>query len=364
MIKSKAVTASPALADRIAALDIGSDTVHLLIGSVEGSGEERYVKHISQAGELLLLGGRVATTGRIGASATNKLEKVVVRLAALGRKRASRLVIGATEALRRAEDGPEIVERLSKACGEPVRILSGAREADLDLAGVGHRLDPTGFQLIIDSGGASTEVTLTDGRHKVAAASLPVGAALLGAGLRGDPPKPLSWALRGLEIGVALACAPDGKPVRAWATGGSAHNLAGLDRTRGKSGPQRLTMSGLSKMASELLAVPSQKLAKRSGEELGRVAILPPGLLIIASVLDHYRLETVTVVPEGVRDGMILAVYDLGGAWWQDQPGDAAPAAGRVRAAVKAPVRRSTRPTAASPKTTPSVAARTPVADS
>ena len=41
MIKSKAVTASPALADRIAALDIGSDTVHLLIGSVEGSGEER-----------------------------------------------------------------------------------------------------------------------------------------------------------------------------------------------------------------------------------------------------------------------------------------------------------------------------------
>jgi exopolyphosphatase/pppGpp-phosphohydrolase len=45
---------------------------------------------------------------------------------------------------------------------------------------------------------------------------------------------------------------------------------------------------------------------------------LPPGLLIIASVLTHYGLDRVTVVPEGLREGMILAVAKLGDDWWRD----------------------------------------------
>ncbi|HEX7490103.1 MAG TPA: hypothetical protein VF337_00175 [Candidatus Limnocylindrales bacterium] len=310
--------------DRIAAIDIGSDTIHLLIGSVAGSDDGPVVTRIEQEGELLLLGGQVAVNGRIGERATADLQKALVRFVSIGRKRASRLAIGATEAMRRAENGPEIVERLGKAAGEPVRILSGAREADLDFAGIVHRLDRAGTQLIVDSGGASTELTMTEGRRKVVSASLPVGASLLGATLRGDPPDALSWALRARQVGAALTAAPAGKPVRAWATGGSAHNLAGLERTRGKSGTQRLTMPALSKLATQLLAVPSRKLAKRSGEDPRRVAILPPGLLIIASVLEHYELTSVTVVPEGVREGMILAVSSLGDDWWLDQP-DPAP---------------------------------------
>lgn len=49
-----------------------------------------------------------------------------------------------------------------------------------------------------------------------------------------------------------------------------------------------------------------------------RVAILPRGLPIIASVLTHYGLDRVTVVPEGLREGMILAVAKLGDDWWRD----------------------------------------------
>jgi exopolyphosphatase/pppGpp-phosphohydrolase len=173
---------------------------------------------------------------------------------------------------------------------------------------------------------------VTEGRHKVTSASLPVGASLLEAALRGDPPEALSWALRAQQIGAALAAAPSGKPVRAWATGGSAHNLAGIERTRGKRGPQVLTMRALSRLADELLSVPSAKLARRSGEDQARVAILPPGLLIIAAVLEHYELKSLTVVPEGVRDGMILAVSKIGDDWWRDLPGSgAAPLLGSAR---------------------------------
>jgi exopolyphosphatase/guanosine-5'-triphosphate,3'-diphosphate pyrophosphatase len=306
--------------ERIAAIDIGSDTIHLLVGSVAESEDGPVVDRFQQDGQLLLLGGRLAVKGRIGTRATSDLEKALIRLVAVGRRRAARVVVGATEALRRAENGPEIVERLSTAAGEPVRVLSGAREAELDFEGIVHRLDPAGTQLAIDSGGASTEITLTEGRRRTDSASLPVGAALLGATLRGDPPEALSWALRAQQIGTALAAAPTGKPVKAWATGGSAHNLAGLERTRGKSGPQVLTLRSLGHMAQELLTLSSKKLAKRSGEDPGRVAILAPGLLIVAAAMEHYGLDSLTVVPEGVRDGMILAVTKLGDDWWRDQP--------------------------------------------
>ena len=166
-------------------------------------------------------------------------------------------------------------------------------------------------------------MTLTDGRRAVAAASLPVGAALLGVELRGDPPEALSWALAGVRIGSALSLAPAGKPSRAWATGGSAHNLAGLERTKGRSGDQCLAMAELSTLAARLLADPARKLARRSEEDPARVAILPPGLLIIAAILAHYGLDELTVVPEGLREGMVAAAFENGAGWWQDPPSEA-----------------------------------------
>ncbi len=305
---------------RIAAIDIGSDTVHLLIADVSGSSEGPLVSDVEQRGELIELGRLVATTGAVGKRAATRLEGYVTSYLKRARRGSDRVVIGATEALRRATDGPALVARLSTELGEPVRVLTGAREAALGLAGASRRLDPTGSQLLIDSGGASTEVTLTEGRRAVAAASLPVGAALLGADLRGDPPEALSWALVGVCIGSALALAPAGKPVRAWATGGSAHNLAGLERTKGRSGDQRLAMAELSTLAARLLADPARKVARRRAEDPARVAILPPGLLIIAAILAHYGLDELTVVPEGLREGMVAAAFENEAGWWQDPP--------------------------------------------
>ncbi len=305
---------------RIAAVDVGSDTVHLLIADVTASPDGPLVSRVEQRGELIELGRLVATTGAVGKRAAGRLEGYLTGYVKRARRASDRVVIGATEALRRASDGEALVARLSNELGQPVRILSGAREAALGLAGASRRLDPTGTQLLIDSGGASTEVTLTDGRRAVAAASLPIGAALLGADFRGDPPEALSWSLGGVRIGLALSLAPAGKPARAWATGGSAHNLAGLERTKGRSGDQRLTMAELSELAGRLLAQPARRLARRSEEDPGRVKILPPGLLIIAAILAHYGLDELTVVPEGLREGMVDAAFEEGDAWWQDQP--------------------------------------------
>ncbi len=305
---------------RVAALDIGSDTVHLLIARVEheDAAHSPRVVRLEQHGELLELGRNVARKGRVGRRTAARLEAIVDAYAHLAQRRSDVLAIGATEALRRASDGPAIVGRLEARLGLPVRVLTAVREAALGLAGAAPRLDPVGQQLLVDSGGASTELTMTEGRRRVASASLPVGAALLGASLTGDPPEALSWALGAVVVGASMTLAPEGRPLRAWATGGSAHNLAGLERTRGREGPQRLTTGELAELATELLRHPARRLARRSGEDPDRVRILPPGLLILAAVLARYGLDEVTVVPEGLRDGMAAAVATIGDDWWRD----------------------------------------------
>jgi exopolyphosphatase/guanosine-5'-triphosphate,3'-diphosphate pyrophosphatase len=305
---------------RVAALDIGSDTVHVLIARASLGPDGATVAALEQHGALLELGRRVATKGRVGRRTAAELEAVVARFARMARRQHAELLIGATEAIRQASDGMAVVQRLETQLGQPVHVLSGAREAALGLAGVRDRLDPTGPQLVVDSGGASTELTMVEGRLPVASASLPVGAAALRASLREDPPGALQWALGAVQVGRALALAPDGSPRRAWATGGSAHNLAGLERTRGREGPQRLTTVDLSTLAADLLAHASRRIARRSGEDPARVRLLPPGLLIIAAVLAHYRLAEITVVPEGLRQGMVAAFLEQGDNWWRDGP--------------------------------------------
>jgi exopolyphosphatase/pppGpp-phosphohydrolase len=79
-------------------------------------------------------------------------------------------------------------------------------------------------------------------------------------------------------------------------------------------------MAELSAIAARLLAEPARKLARRSGEDPDRIQILPPGLLIIATILAHYGLDAVTVIPEGLRDGMVAAAFEQGEGWWQDPP--------------------------------------------
>jgi len=79
-------------------------------------------------------------------------------------------------------------------------------------------------------------------------------------------------------------------------------------------------MAELSTLATRLLADPARKLARRSQEDPARVAILPPGLLIIAAILAHYDLDELTVVPEGLREGMVAAAFENEAGWWQDPP--------------------------------------------
>jgi len=308
--------------ERWAALDVGSDTVHLLVAEVTHEPFGRLaVRQLAHRSVLLELGREVATRGRFGREALRALEGSVRDFVRVARQYEARLIVAATEATREASNGPAVMTRLEQLAGTPPRILSGVREAQLGFVATRAALPPSGLHLLVDSGGASTELSLVAGHRLRASASLPVGAALLAASIPGDPPRPLPWALAAIRIGASLGAAPAGWPTRMYATGGTAHNLAGLERDRkGHPAAVRLALADLDEITARLLRSSAPKVARRSGEDARRVALLGPGALILAAIAQRYALDEMTVLPEGVRDGMILAAARDPDGWWEDGP--------------------------------------------
>lgn len=318
---------SAPVAPRFAAIDIGSDTVHLLIADLIGPATAPTLQPVHSESELLELGRVVDRRGRITAAAEADVSRTLVRMVRRARKSGAMILIAATEASRRAANGQVVLARLASRLDVPIRLLSPVREAELGFAGVRPALPARGDLIVIDSGGASTEATLTSGRTIVSAVSLPVGAALLAAGLTGDPPAPIDWALTSIRIGATLGALPAGRPRHAFATGGTAHGLLALSTGRDHHGsPERvdLTLAELEKTAGTLLARTAARVGAESGIDPGRVALLAPGLLILAAILRQYGLAEFHVLAAGVREGMIrAAALDLDGWWLDPKPGPA-----------------------------------------
>lgn len=308
---------------RFGAIDIGSDTVHLLIADLSGAAVAGELRPVHSESELLELGRVVDRRGRITATAEAAVVRTLERMVHRARKSGAQILISATEATRRASNGAEVLARLEGRLKEPIHLLSPIREAELGFAGVRPELPARGDLIVIDSGGASTEATLTRGRTIATAVSLPVGAALLAAGLKGDPPPPIDWALSAIRIGRTLGSLPDGQPRHAFATGGTAHGLLALSAIgsrRDHATTVDVTLAELEKISGSLLARPAARIGAEAGIDPGRVALLAPGILILAAILHHYGLAEFHVLEAGVREGMIRAAAVNPNGWWLDAP--------------------------------------------
>src|SRR5438270_9583735 len=138
---------------RLAALDIGSNTVHVLVADVV-RGKLEDVAHYVEMPEL---GPYVARTGSIGSRgplALRAVRKVYNRARSHG---FDVLIAGATQAVRRARDGGAFVRSASKALGVPVRVIPARREAELSFLGAASRHAVRREWALVDLGGGSTE---------------------------------------------------------------------------------------------------------------------------------------------------------------------------------------------------------------
>jgi len=173
---------------RIAAIDVGSNSIHMVIAQVESDGRFRV---LDRAKEMVRLGRGSLTRGRLSSEAMADGLRTLAAFRTLAeRLGAVRFNAVATSAVREAGNGGDFIQRVKDEVGLRVKVIPGREEARLVYLGVQHAIDlrqePT---LIVDIGGGSVELIHVQDEKPVALHSLKLGVARLSEKfLHTDPP--------------------------------------------------------------------------------------------------------------------------------------------------------------------------------
>jgi exopolyphosphatase/guanosine-5'-triphosphate,3'-diphosphate pyrophosphatase len=296
---------------RLAAVDIGSNTVHVLVADVVRNKLEDVAHYV----EMPELGARVARTGSIGSRARIAIRALRSVMARAQKHGYQTLIAAATEAVREASDGPAFARQASEAIGAPVRIISGRREAELSFLGVASRHAARREWVMVDLGGASTEAVIARGHELLRSATLAIGSGVLASTYLSDPPRPEERARMRRAALRELTKAPDGEVERLVATGGTASNLPSVLSRRNP--PSVLTTADLLACESRLDARPAAEVAKKVGLPPNRIKAMRGGVEELLLLLDWYGLALLQISHEGLRHGMLLAYLERGEDWWR-----------------------------------------------
>lgn len=308
---------------RTAAIDLGTNTVRLLVGEADGRGAWREVfadQESTRLGEGLLPERRLRPLP--AARTLAALSRFARAAAAHG---AERIAAAATSAVREAVNQEEFLAAAREEAGLAIRVLSGEEEARLTLRGVRGGLPACPERmLLLDIGGGSTELLLAEGAAVRAAVSTGLGAVgLTEAHLVSDPPAAEELAAAAAAVRARVArflteeLAGGARPESLVGTAGTLTTLAAIDLGLAVYDPariagHRLSRSRIGALVAGLAAQPLAARRRVVGLEPARADILPAGGLICLGVMEGLGFDRLTVSDAGLREGLLLEA--LGGA--------------------------------------------------
>jgi exopolyphosphatase / guanosine-5'-triphosphate,3'-diphosphate pyrophosphatase len=304
---------------RLGVLDVGSNTVHLLVVDAHRGGhptpttsdktELRLTEHLDAAGALTDVGAEalVRAVERGGAVA-----------AAAG---CEDLLAFATSALRDAANSAEVLERVRARTGVALEVLPGEDEARYTFLAVRRWYGwSAGRLLVLDIGGGSLELAAGLDEQPDIAASLPLGAARLTREyFRSDPPG--RREIEALRERLDADLAPVGRELRragtpdlAVATSKTFRSLARLTGAAPSgAGPRvrrNLTDVGLRQLSAFVTRMSSGDLAELEGVSRSRAHQLAAGALVAEAAMRALRVQQLEMCPWALREGVILRRLD------------------------------------------------------
>ena len=195
--------AQPAPAPRFAAVDVGSNTVHLLVASCPPN---RLPIPVLRRREFVQLGQDVTAAGVIGPERLELASRALRRQVEDARRAgAMEIAIGATQALRSAGNGPEVAERLAAAAGGgPVRILPTQVEAQLAFDGATMTISPGRATVVLDIGGASAQIAWGPAGGACLHSWVPLGSGSVAMLAKSEPPSQEEWKAMERRVGQLI----------------------------------------------------------------------------------------------------------------------------------------------------------------
>ncbi|WP_460960765.1 Ppx/GppA family phosphatase [Parasphingorhabdus pacifica] len=304
---------------RLGVLDVGSNTVHLLVVDAHRGA---HPTPMTSEKTVLRLAERISANGSLTETDADALVHTVSEAKeASVQAGCEDLMAFATSAVREADNATEVLDRVHRETGIPLEVLSGEEEARLTFLAARRWYGWSAGRLqLLDIGGGSLELAIGVDEQPDMAASLQLGAGRLArTKLPQDPPsqaqvKEMREWLDSQLANTAKRFRKVGKPDRVVATSKTFRTLARLTgaapASAGPRVPRTLTDTGLRQLLSFVTRMSASDLAGLDGVSSARSHQLISGALVAEATMRALSLSELDICPWALREGVILRRLD------------------------------------------------------
>lgn len=304
---------------RIAAIDMGTNSFHLIIVEVNSDGS---LKLLHRQREIIRLGSHKGED--LSVISDGEIEKAIDILSnfrTMSDHYQSELYAVATSAVREAQNRNEFLVRIFDSVGINVSVVNGRTEAELIYLGIQHSLPVSEKKVLcIDIGGGSTEIILADKGKIVFAESIKIGAVRLSKMffpdyiLKSRAVKDCKFYIKqALDKNINLDFAQTFDFVVG--TSGTINSVASLVNSR-LNGKKYKINNGFKFSYLDFRSVLSDVLEAKTpadrisipGMELKRADIIPAGLLILRRIMKSFDIKEITISEYALREGIIFNI--------------------------------------------------------
>ena len=305
---------------RVATIDIGTNSTHLLIAKIERKLNTFSIELAEKS--TTRLGERDPQTGELTSLAMNRAFSTLKRFKDLSESyKVESLIIAATSAVREAPNGKAFIAEIKEKIGLDVELISGAEEARLIYLGV-----LSGMQfgnkphLVLDIGGGSTELILADSSEARALTSTKIGAVrlqrefikkdpissqnelFLRSFIRGSMESAIDKVSKRIEVGET--------PVLV-ATSGTAMAIGSLisnkeNHMQTKLQGYKITKNNLDIIVSQLIKMTPSERIQLSSLSDRRSEIIVPGALILQTIMNMVNVSEIILSERALREGLVV----------------------------------------------------------
>ncbi len=307
---------NPTPSKRVASIDIGTNTILLLIGELNG---KRFTPLIERE-MIVRLGEGLQRNGLLSEEAMGRaLQTLAQYLNQCQRKGVEKIFAFGTNPLREAKNSEEFLKRVKKEFALPIEVISGKEEAQLSFLAVAKDLKEIPHSLyVIDVGGGSTEFILGKGERIDQWISLPIGSVRFTEEfLHSDPIEEKEWEEMEKKIEELLQEIPlPFNPFTLVAAGGTATTLASVELGLKEFLTEKIHHFQLRQEAlkKQLLLYRLKTIRERRkilGLSPARADVIPAGGAILYKAMEKIGSHSVIISCHGVRYGFLYKKLHL-----------------------------------------------------
>lgn len=279
---------------KLAVIDVGSNSVRIMYAK----GETPLSKEICVTKIAKGLGSSLILQRDAIERTANALSSFYFKAQKFG---AEKIFVFATEAVRKAKNRQEFLDRVYQLCGAKIDVVSGETEALLGINGALGKKDG----LVIDVGGASTEIAVRKGDNIIYSKSLNIGSVILTDKFSQNQ-KELENYLNTKFLEYGSVPVLDG-----YAIGGTATSLAGIsigeDYDPKKVHGYKLTFSSLCALREKLYSMSVEERKSLKGLQPERAEVITCGSSILCCIMEKFGIKELTVSEADNLEGYLYS---------------------------------------------------------